>query len=326
MYINFQKFNYKLIPPDERDRYENRDKEAYKEVLKDWLDSNVADFVARRWDIEEILYLKEISDFIKPVREAESLYEFGFFTGCIALVGVSSEDFSKYLSLKNSRHSHIEDTYKSGKRKGQSFDVSQYERLNLQLSEGLINQQTHDLLDEIRTIRNDCLHFNQSFKQKSETDLKNDSLNALNSIKLVLRDNIGTNPDPKDINDLMQEITKSEHNRCFEDMVWKQKNMLSHLLEFSTVQDPRIQKVEKAGLFKVTDLDDEEIELTELEINPSAGTNLLIWVDIDDAGRLLISSNSIQKGDVVFSEVYSNVDSDGQTRFWYLNSIFKVNV
>jgi len=326
MYINFQKFNYKLIPSDERERYENRDKEAYKAVLKDWLDSNVNDFVARRWDIQEILYLKKIGDFIKPVREAESLYELGFFTGCIALVGVSSEDFSKYLSLKNNRHSHITDTYKSGKRKGQSFDVSQYERLNLQLSESLINQQTHDLLDAIRKIRNDCLHFNQSFKQKSETDLKNDSLEVLNSIKLVLRDNIGTSPDPKDINGLMEEITKDEHNRCFEDMVWKQKNMVSHLLQFSTVQDPRIKKVEKAALFKVTDLDDKEIELTELEVNPEAGTNLLLWVDIDDVGRLLISSNSIQKDDVVFSEVYSNVDSDGQTRLWYLSSIFKANV
>jgi len=76
----------------------------------------------RKLEIEEIYYLKEIGDFIKLIREAESLYELGFFTSCIALVGVSAEDFSKYISLKNKRQTHITDTYTNGRRRGQNFD------------------------------------------------------------------------------------------------------------------------------------------------------------------------------------------------------------
>lgn len=224
MYINFQKFNYKLVSNVDRARYEHRDQDAYKKVLRDWLESNIEQQIARKWEIDEILYLKEIGDFIKPVREAESLYEFGFYMGCIALVGVSSEDFSKYLSLKHGKNDHITGTYSSGKRTGQSFDVSQYDRLKKQLNESLIDQQTYDLLDAIRRIRNDCLHFNQSFKQKSDTELKTDAITALNSIKSALKGKIGTTPDPQDIGKLMEEMVKSENNKCFEDVVWKQKN------------------------------------------------------------------------------------------------------
>ncbi len=326
MYINFHKFNYEIVPSREKSRYEERDKEAYKEVVKDWFDSNLDGFVNRKWEIEEIHYLKEISDFIKLIREAESLYELGFFTGCTALVGVSAEDFSKYLSVKNNRPNHISDTYTSGGRRGQTYDVSQFNRLRMQLGEGIIDQNTFDLLDEIRGIRNDCLHYNQSFKQKSTNDLKLDSLKALNNLKLVLQDNIGTIPDPNDFQDLMNELFKSENHRSLEEIVWKQKNMFSHLLQFSTTQDPGVKQVVKVNLYQVTALDDEEIELKELEKNSQLGTNLVVWVDIDEAGRQLIQEKSIQKDDYVFAEVYSNVATDGQTRLWFIKNIERINV
>lgn len=324
MYINFHKFNYDTVPQSERDRYEARDKEAYKKVLQDWFSANLDNFVNRKWEIEEIHYLKDISDFIKLVREAESLYELGFYTSCIALVGVSAEDFSKYLSLQNNRTTHITDTFTSGKRRGQTYDVSQYNRLKLQRDEGLIDQNTYDLLDKIRGIRNDCLHYNQNFKQKSDDDLKADALKALNYLKSVLKTNIGSTIDPNDFKDLMDELFKSENHRSFEEIVWKQKNMFSHLLQFSTVQDPSIKQVVKTNFFRVIDLDETEIELAKLEKNPQAGINLHIIVDIDERGKELIATNGIQNNDFVFAEVYSNVAEDGQTREWYLRKIVKM--
>lgn len=270
--------------------------------------------------------MKEIGDFIKLIKEAESLYELGFYTSCIALVGVSSEDFSKYLSIKHNKPLHITDTHASGSRRGQQYDVSQFNRLKMQLSEGIINQATYDLLDEIRGIRNDCLHYNQDFKQKAVSEIKADSIKSLNNLKTVLKTNIATNLDPNDFTDLLDELYKQENTRNFEEIVWKQKNMFSHLLQFSTVQAPGVKRVTKYNFFKVTDLDSEEIELTELGTNAQLGTNLFVWVDIDDTGRKLISDKSINKGDIVAAEVYSDVAEDGQTRTWYLKQINKINV
>lgn len=320
MYINFHKYNYSLLTEAEKPNYEARDKIAYKEVLQNWFNENINDFVDRKWEIEEIHYLKQIGDFIKLLIEAENLYELGFYTSCIALVGVSSEDFSKYLSIQNAKSEHITTT----DRNGRIIDVSQYNRLQLQLSEEIISQSNYDLLDEIRSVRNDCLHYNQRFKQKPENELKNDSLKILNNLKIVLKDIIGNVPNATDFKDLLDESLKQENSRNFEELIWKHRNMFSHLLKFPIAQDPNVQKVTKFNMYEVTALDDEEIELTEINENPFHRMRLFVWVDIDRNGKQQINNEEIFVGDTVFAKVFSNVDVNGQTSLWYLENIKKL--
>lgn len=315
MYINFHKYNYNLLSAEEKPEYETRDKSAYKEILQNWFKDNINEFIDRKWEIEEIHYLKQIGDFIKLLTEAENLYELGFYTSCIALVGVSSEDFSKYLSLQNGKPGHITS---SGR------DVSQYNRLQLQLAEGIISQNDYDLLDEIRSIRNDCLHYNQNFKQKPLNELKSDSIKVLNNLKLVLKNIIGNVPDPNDFSDLLNESFKHGNSRSFDELIWKHRNMFSHLLNFPIAQDPSVEVVSKFNIYEVTGLDEDEIELTELNENPFQKMRLFVWVDIDENGKKQIEDEKIEVGDIVVSKVYSNVDSKGQTSFWYIDSIQKL--
>lgn len=318
MYINFHKFNYDIVEPSKKNDYEQRDKSAYLKVLEDWFLENKGGFATRKFEIEEIYYLKEIDSFINLVREAESLYELGFYTGCIALVGVSSEDFSKYLSLKNNHQNHITGV----NRRGDSYDVSQFNRLKLQKNESLIDQNSYLLLDDIRKIRNDCLHYNHDFKQKDKAQLKIDAITALNNLKQVLKNIIGTAIKASDFMELSNELMKQMDARNFEEIAWKQKNMFSHLLNFSTTQDPSIQTVVKRNIYKVVEMDETEVDLKELEIIHN--TSFVVIVDIDEKGKSLLDSKAIQVGDFVFAEVYSNVAYDGQTREWFFNSLEKV--
>lgn len=308
MYINFHKYNYDIVPKGEREQYEDRDKSAYKEVLKNWFDSHINEFVSRKWEVEEIHYLKQISDFIKPIQEAESLYELGFFTSCIALVGISAEDYTKYISLTHKRTPHI--------------NKSQFDRLNLQLSEGIINKNTHDLLDRIRIIRNNCLHYNNNFKQKSDEDLKRDAIEALNNLKTVLKNNIGTSIDPNDAIDLLHEIYQQENHRGFEEIIWKQRNMMSHVFNIPQAFSPGIQKVERIAIFKVEDIDEDEITLKQ--IMPPSPVDV-VWVDIDEKGSDLISDKQIRTGNYVMANIYSNVAKDGTTQFWFIENITTVH-
>lgn len=323
MYINFHKYNYDIVTNSQREEYENRDKLAYKDVLKDWFDSNIDEFINRKWEIEEIHYLKQISDFVKLIREAESLYELGFFTSCIALVGVSAEDYTKYISLTNNRPTHIIDTYTSGRRAGQQFEVVQFERLKLQLNEGIINQNTYDLLDNIRKIRNECLHYNNNFKQKSDNELKVDAIEALNNLKAVLKNNIGTSINPTDAIDLLHEIYQQENHRSFQEILWKQRNMMSHVLKISQAFDPAIKKIGRMAVFKVDDLDDEEITLIQVVPVTPVG---LVWVDIDDKGKDLIAKNQIEVGNHVIANIYSNLAKDGTSQLWYIDNIEKIDL
>ena len=38
----------------------------------------------------------------------------------------------------------------------------------------------------------------------------------------------------------------------------------------------------------------------------------------------MMNKGDIQKDDLVFAEIYSNVAEDGQTRLWYLRNIIKI--
>lgn len=317
MYINFHKYNYNLLANDEKNEYETRDKNAYKEVLSKWFNENLSDFINRKWEIEEIHYLKQIGDFIKLLQEAENLYELGFYTSCIALIGVSAEDFSKYLSFQNNKNEHIT-TNKNGK----ITDVSQYNRLKLQLNENLITQNSYDLLDEIRSIRNDCLHYNQNFKQKPENELKKDAIKVLNNLKIVLKQIIGNTVDPNDFEILLNETFKQENSRNFDELIWKHRNMFSHLLNFHIAQAPDVKIVNKFNIYEVKDLDDEEITLTELNKEGFS----LVYVDIDDKGKKLIERENISVGNIVIAKIYSNVDINGQTSFWYIDNIRNYNI
>lgn len=313
MYINFHKYNYNLVSDSEKSDYELRDKNAYKEVLTKWFNENLSDFVDRKWEIGEIHYLKQIGDFIKLLQEAENLYELGFYTSCTALIGVSAEDFSKYLSLQNNKSEHIT---KIG-RNGGTSDVSQYDRLLLQLNENIISQNNYDLLDEIRLIRNDCLHYNQNFKQKPQNELKNDALKVLNNLKIVLKEIIGNNIDPNDFEILLDETFKQENTRNFEELIWKHRNMFSHLLNFHITQAPDVKIVNKYNIYKVRNIDNEEIDLTEF--NPQGFPTVI--VDIDEKGKELIRKENIKIGDIVVAKIYSNVDINGQTSLWYIDDI-----
>lgn len=173
MYIDFHKYNYELVDDSDEDLYLERDKKAYQVILQKWLDQHIVEITDRKWEIEEIQYLPEVSDFIKLIKESETLYELGFYTSCIALVGVSAEDFSKYLSIKAGLNDHV--------------DLTQCNRLIKQLDEGIIDRTAYDLLNDIRRVRNDCLHYNQDFKRKNDNQLKSDAIKSLNNLKSTLK-------------------------------------------------------------------------------------------------------------------------------------------
>lgn len=146
MYIDFNKYDYSLIDESQRSAYIERDKVAYREILREWFNSNVDEIVERKWLIEDISYLASVSDFIRLLKETENLFEFSFYTGCIALIGISSEDFTKFLATKLGRDELVNKT--------------QHQRINTLNKEGLITKSIYDSLDTIRKIRNDCLHYN----------------------------------------------------------------------------------------------------------------------------------------------------------------------
>lgn len=307
MYIDFHKYNYSLVPLEKRAEYIKRDKDSYKQVLQKWFGDNVDGIVERKWEINEIHYLKNISDFIKLIREAEQLYELGFFTGCIALVGVASEDFLKYLAISLG--------------KPQYESLTQHNRLTNLKNDNLISTSTHSLLDSIRSIRNDCLHYNQNFKQKTNIELKTDALTALNNLKNTLKDILGDTSaiSANDFTSIITGIGSGEDIKNTDEIAVKVKNAVSHLLKFPIAFDPKtkFQVRTSSYLVKEVDEDFDEISLHDFE------NGLIAIVEYPESERTYYKDKELKENDKVVATLFSIIDQNGLTAEWRLLDLDK---
>lgn len=308
MYIDFHKYNYDLVSSSEKSNYIKRDQESYKKVLSSWFEKNLDEIVNRKWEITEIHYLSNVSDFIKLIRESEQLYELGFFTGCIALIGVSSEDFLKFLSTSLNKPEYVE--------------LSQYSRLNNLKNDNLISIETHTLLDNIRKIRNDCLHYNQDFKQKSKPELKSDALTALNNLKDTLKTILGssTSISETDFTSIISGISAGDDIKNTDEIAIKVKNAVSHILKFPIAFDPKTKFQIKTSLFNVREVDEsfDEISLTDLR------NGLTVIVEYSGTERAYYKDKQLKENDIVTGTLFSIIDSNGLTAEWSLLDIDKV--
>lgn len=307
MYIDFHKYNYDLVPTDKQAEYKKRDKDSYKQILQKWFGDNVDNIIERKWEINEIHYLKNISDFIKLIREGEQLYELGFFTGCIALVGVASEDFLKYLAITLG--------------KPQYESLTQYNRLNNLKNDNLISTSTHSLLDSIRNIRNDCLHYNLNFKQKTNAELKTDAVTALNNLKDTLKDILGdiSAISANDFTSIITGIGSGDDIKNTDEIAVKVKNAVSHLLKFPIAFDPRTKLQVRTSLYLIKEVDEnfDEISLQDF------GNGLIAIVEYPESERTYYKDKNLQKNDKVVATLFSIIDQNGLTAEWRLLDIDK---
>jgi hypothetical protein len=315
MYIDFNKYDYSLIDESQRSAYIERDKTANKDILREWLDDNIDEIVERKWLVEDILYLSSVSDFIRLLKEAENLFEFGFYTGCIALTGISAEDFTKFLAVKLGREELV--------------TQAQHKRINTLKNKDLITETTHKSLDVIRKIRNDCLHYNENFKQKDNNELKSDAMQGLNEFKKIVRNLIGEFPSTPDAGfdhflKVMDEAAKQsvsenyESVKNFADMNMKLRNASSILLGMPTAFHPNTKIVVFSGLYTVLEVD-LDIEPPEITLE-DASNGLPVIVDLEDDDRQFLKKEGIKEGDIVQARIRAVVSKLGQTEAWkFLN-------
>jgi len=324
MYIDFHKYNYDLISESDRKKYIERDKKAYEHVIRVWFEKHIKEMVGRKWEIEEILYLTEAGDFVKLLKEAENLYELGFFTACIALVGVSTEDFTKYIALKTNNCDLLD--------KG----VSQSKRLQELRVDKIISEDTYNDLDRIRQIRNDCLHFNEGFKRKKEDELKNDALSILGSIKKVLTLMLGIKKDTEGTINIERfshfmekfvEEMKSEdkYTKGIDDVLYKLRNSVSHLLGIPIAFGPEEQRLIFEGLYKVENINFNVSDFGEVDFVDLTRGNMIVIVDLDKESRQQLKEKNVQRNDTLYAIVYSDIDEFGQSGIWHLLDFQKLS-
>ena len=156
MYIDFIKNKYPDIPDIDRQAYIDRDKKALISIVQEKIAQNAEEIVERWYKLSDIGFLPQEEKFLDLLKEAEQLYSFGFYTGTIAVVGIACEEYCRYLVAKH-----------------KLADVkTQEKRIDKLYQDGVITSDIKDALHTVRKLRNDCMHYNISFKQLDENELE----------------------------------------------------------------------------------------------------------------------------------------------------------
>lgn len=311
MYIDSKKFDYTKFSYPDADRLVKRDKKFMEDAYREWLNESVVNIVERQWEINDIGAIEQVGDFVKLLKEAEFTYAIGAFTSTISLIGVCAEDLCRFFAVSA----------------GHNLDSqSQYNRVNTLLSFGAITQDIADRFHTIRGLRNDCLHFNEGFKQKDVESLQADALNALNLIKSIYSEIMGVidykTVDPSKfseiVNAIASEAAGSEVGTLgVDEAVTRTRNLFASAFGIDLSMNNSGGPVYKTSIYTVEEIDGgtEPLEITFKDM--TVGQYVIVDITMEELKK--IQNLGINEGDIVAASLMStpnNLEMTGTWRLW----------
>ncbi len=310
MYIDSRKFNYDKFSYDNSEKLVERDKEFLREGYKTWMEKSVSDIVERQWEIDDIGAVEQVGPFVRLLKEAEFTYSVGAYISTIALVGVCAEDLCRFFSSSA----------------GYSMDSdSQFKRVDKLLKIGAISQSIADEFTVIRRLRNDCLHYNDGFKQKGTDEIKANALNAINSIKSIYSKiigavdygNINTDVFINMIKTIAGESVGSEPGSLgLENAITRTRNIFSEAFGIDLSMNNGGAHVYKTSIFMVDDVDPHSSPIEIAMTDKMSGMTVI--VDLSDSELSVIRLKSINPGDTILASIKSIPNGLGVTGAWTL--------
>lgn len=310
MYIDSKKFDYsKFSYPDATGLVE-RDKRFVKEAYQKWMESSVDEIVDRQWEVDDIGVVEQSGDFAKLLKEAEFTYALGAYTSTISLVGVCAEDLCRFFANFA----------------GHNLDsLSQYNRVNKLISLGAITQDVAEKFHAIRGLRNDCLHYNEGFKQKDSDALKVDALTALNALKYVYGKILGvvdysTVESSKFLeifSKIAEEAAGAEPGQLgVEEATVRMRNVFASAFGVDLSMNNAGRAVYETSIYKVEEIDADS-EPAELSLR-NMTNGMIVIVDLEAGDLRKVEMADVDEGSVVAASLMSVPNHLEMTASWRL--------
>lgn len=308
MYIDCRKFDYGELSHPDSDRLVQRDKEFAKEAYSKWIKTALDEIIERQWEVEDVGVVEQSGAFVKLLKEAEFTYSIGTFTSTISLIGVCAEDLCRFF-CDFSGHPEL-------------IAGDQFSRINRLTSIGAISQSIADKFHEIRQLRNDCLHYNEGFKQKNESELQADALNALNLIKKIYGSILGvidySTVDVSKFTEIISRVAEEAHslgpgNLGFDEVVMKTRNIFAKAFGIDISMNGDGKPEIRTSIFTVREIDDEQpMELTLEDLV----SKMFVVVDLNQEDLENINNQNLQIESRVALSLMSVPNSLGITASW----------
>lgn len=194
------------------------------------------------------------------------------------------------------------------------------------VSLGALTDEIADKFHFIRRLRNDCLHFNQGFRQKDSEHLKSDALSALNTLKHIYGEILGvidyatidSSKFSEVINRIAREASGSDVGQLgLDEAIVKTRNIFADAFGFDMSMNNSGRPVYKTSIYRVEEIDIED-EPYELSLNDLV-VRMPVIVDLVEGDLKKVQQAEIRTGDVVavtLMSVPNSLEMTGEWRMW----------
>ena len=302
MYIDCLKNDYSDKTEQEKEQYIKRDKRHLGGLIQERITNDIDNIVDRWYELDDVGYIPENEKFLYLLKEAEQLYCFAYYTGTISIVGIAAEEYCRCLIKKY----NITDVDK------------QFERINKLADSNIFDEQMKSAFHRIRKIRNDCMHYNVSFKNLSDDQLKNYALEMIQLYKKCLSIssvNVSVNYDK-----LAEEMFASKE-MTFREFVYRNRNIQKQVNNIDLQIDPKVNNLIFTSQYYVAEIDIETDVFKEMTLFDMERGTLPVVVDLTLPQADMIKALRLEQGNVIIATIISTVTSIGQTEEWHLLNI-----
>lgn len=301
MYIDYLKNDYSEMPEKKRGEYITRDKKYLGGLIQERVTNDIENIVERWYELNDIGYIAESEKFVYLLKEAEQLYCFSYYTGTIAIIGIASEEYCRYLLSKNS----IPDVDK------------QVDRINKLKDENLIDADLQTSFHEIRKLRNDCIHFNMNFKSLNNSQLKNNALKIIQLYKKCMQ--LISTDIVEDYDKNKADILKS-NELTFREFVYRNRNIDRKEYKIDLQISPEIGHLVFTSQYYVAEIDIDKDLFKEMTLFDMERFRMVI-VDLTLPQAKQIQKMKLMDGNMIVATVISKVASTGLTEEYHLLEI-----
>lgn len=302
MYIDYLKNDYSDKTEQDREKYINRDKKHLSGLIQERITNDIDNIVDRWYELDDVGYIPENEKFLYLLKEAEQLYGFAYYTGTISIVGIAAEEYCRHLIGKH----NLTDVDK------------QVDRINKLADNGVFDNQIKTKFHRIRRIRNDCMHYNVSFKSLTDNQLKNYALEMVQLYKACLTISVVV----LDENcDKVTEEMLSSKDITFREFIYRSRNIQKQVNNIDLQIDPNVNNLIFMSHYYVAEIDTETDNFKEMTLVDMERQTLPVVVDLTLPQAQMIKDLRLEPGNVIVATILSTVATTGQTEEWILLNI-----
>lgn len=302
MYIDYLKNDYSNKKEQEREEYIARDKKHLAGLIQERITNDIEHIVDRWYELDDIGYIPENEKFLYLLKEAEQLYGFAYYTGTVSIIGIAAEEYCRYLI-----------------RKYNFTDVDkQYDRINKLADNGKLTTQMKSTFHRIRAIRNDCMHYDDNFKNLSDTQLKAYALEMVQLYKSCL--SLSVIPLDENCEKVSEEMLTSKE-MTFREFIYRNRNIQRHVTGLDLQIDPKIKNLIFTSQYYVAEIDISTNAFKEMTLLDMDRGAMPLVVDLTLPQAEMIQKLKLEEGHIIIATVMSNITTLGQSEEWLLLNI-----